>query len=184
MPAPKRDTAADDRAETDTAEATGLPPQQDPDASPEAEPSPPGPRARAVVVLALLAGLVALAIHTRGYSPEAREFPLLTIAVMAGLLVLQGVLLLRQIRRDGPSSPGPPWWDREVKFVGWIVLLGVSVALLGLMIGVIVYLTLYLLAVRAARPVTIAVIVVLTAVGLYGLFVMFLQVRLPGGMLL
>lgn len=161
-------------------------PPAEPEEPDENELNLPGPRARALAVLVLLAGVVALAIHTRSYSAEAREFPLLTLAVMAGLLVLQGVVLLHQMRRPSraPKSPGPSAWSRELKITGWIALLGVCVAVLSLMVGVVVFLTLYLVAVRAARLRSIAVIVVLAAVGLYGLFVVFLQVRLPEGLLL
>ena len=163
-------------------------PPLEPETPDEADLSMPGPKARFLAVLVLLAGVIALAVHTRGYSAEAREFPLLTLAVMAGLLVLQGAVTISELRRRSSSDAQAPSevtpWRKDLQLAGWIVLLGVMVSVLGLMVGVVDFLAIYLVAVRAARLRSIAVIVVLSAAGLYGLFVVFLQVRLPDGLLL
>lgn len=173
---------------TEKQHVTDAPPARsggDDDTRNQIELNRPGARSRGLAVLILLAGTIALAAHTRGYSDKARDFPLLTLAVMGGLLVLQGILLLFELRRQAPAADrGPSTLGRELKVAGWIGLLGVSVFLLGLMVGAVTFLALYLAANRAARPVIIALIVVLSAAGLYGLFVTMLQVRLPGGLLL
>lgn len=160
-------------------------PESAADAPDELELTQPGARARGLAALLLLAGTVAVAVHTLGYSEKARAFPLLTLIAMGGLLVLQELLLLRKMRsRARAEHRGPSTLGRELRVVGWIALLAVSVLLLGLMVGTLSFLALYLSMARAARPRFVALIVVLAAVGLFELFVTLLHVRLPGGLLL
>jgi hypothetical protein len=156
------------------------------DVSEELELSPPGPKARAAVIVILLAGIGGLAHATLGYSEKGRLFPLLTLGVMALLVLVQGLLLFAEIRqgRNQVRTMGPSTFRRELAVVGWIVALALAVLMFGLMAGVGLFLAAYLMVTRALGPIQVAVFVLVALLGLYGLFVSVLSLQLPGGLLL
>jgi hypothetical protein len=155
------------------------------DASDELELTRPGPKPQAAMVLILMAGIAALVFVTLGYSEKGRLFPLLTLAVMGALVLLQGVLVVVEMRRGtdvGPASPST--FRRELVVTGWIGILALSILLFGLAVGTGLFFASYLIATRACRPIPLLLLVSITMSGLYGIFVMVLSVRLPGGLLL
>lgn len=145
----------------------------------------PGPKARAVAVVVLLAGIVALIVVTLGYSEKGRLFPLLTLSIAGALVLLQGVLVLAELRRGGRAGPhSTSTIRREGIVAGWIVMLGLIIFLLGIFWGTGLFLVSYLAATRACKPLPLLLLVSITMAALYGMFVMVLSARLPGGLLL
>lgn len=155
------------------------------DASDELELTRPGPRAQCVMILILLAAIAGLVLVTFRYSEKGRLFPLITLAAMGALVLLQAVLVLAELRRgSGGARTSPSTLRREATVTGWIGILALSILLFGMLVGTGLFFASYLMASRACRPMPLFLLVSITMAALYGMFVMVLSARLPGGLLL
>lgn len=146
--------------------------------------------ARLAIVLSLPAALavyaVAFHLNIAGLDATSRAYPQAIVAFMLLLLASQAVTEFRAWLQAGDSSGfADAWyrWRRTVLTAVWTAVFVWAIGVVGFYEALVVYVAVQLLILGVLRPVKLALFTAGTVAGMYLLFDLALQVRLPPGLL-
>ena len=136
-----------------------------------------------VVLAVVTAGGVGMFVQLFNYSERARQFPMVTLIAMFLMVVIRTVQVIIVARRDGEPPRDRSRLTRETVMVGWVIAMGVSVVLFGLIPGSMLFLVAYLAVHRPAGLVVSVLVTLGLWLGVYLLFIQLLNLPLRPGIL-
>ncbi len=148
------------------------------------DPHDPSPFAHMILLTIVVLAVGVAAITLADHSAASRRLPFGTFAVLATLLLAQFIAVGVKLKNStSNSSRGRKHLRKDLYAIAWIVALGFSLYVIGLIPGALVFITAYLATYRPIKWYWSIVLIVTFGLFVQIVFIEMLNLPIPDGLL-